>query len=260
MEPRPFLKSRYRVHAGKQPDGDHWSGGPAYHRGARCPVCKIPLLLLWDINCTDPRFPRRRFGPLRRLPLYFCWGCVGDLCYQVVDDKRIRIFRGYRYKGPNFPYEPYPECFERRPLALDDARPDEIVRLVRLIYAQVGDENAAGPSAKEYQVLRRFFGHRVVSGFCTVHHQLGGRPISLYWAMEVFRCPNPACSGASKGNAPGAYRAMKFLAGVLNDPWGGLPMAEPATKETKKDWDYYVSVQFHICDRCWTIYACNRCD
>jgi hypothetical protein len=53
---------------------------------------------------------------------------------------------------------------------------------------------------------------------------------------------------------------MKFVAGILNDPWGGLPMIEPATRDTKKRWDYFVSAQFHVCDRCWSIYGCNRCD
>src|SRR5262249_5606259 len=163
----------YRVHVADRPDADHWSGGPANHRGARCPVCKIPLLLLWDINCTDPRFPRRKFGPLEPLPLYFCWGCVSDLSYQVIDGQRIRLFRGLRREGPNFQYEPYPNSFERRPLALDDGRPDEILRLVRMIYARIGDENAPEPTAKDRKTLRGFFGHPVISEFCTIHHQLG---------------------------------------------------------------------------------------
>jgi hypothetical protein len=69
MEPRAFLKTRYRVKLAKDSDADHWSGGEPYHLGAQCPACRIPLLLLWDINCRDPRFPRRKFGPLERLPL-----------------------------------------------------------------------------------------------------------------------------------------------------------------------------------------------
>jgi hypothetical protein len=77
--------------------------------------------------------------------------------------------------------------------------------------------------------------------------------------MEVFRCPNPTCPSDADG-AAGKKRAMKFVAGILNDPWGGLPMVEPATKETRRHWNYFVSVQFHICDHCWTIYGCNRCD
>jgi hypothetical protein len=53
---------------------------------------------------------------------------------------------------------------------------------------------------------------------------------------------------------------MKFLAGILNDPWAGLPMVEHANEEARKNWNYFVTVQFHICDCCWTILGCNRCD
>jgi hypothetical protein len=142
---------------------------------------------------------------------------------------------------------------------LDEAVPDEIRRLVQTIYSRIGDDGAPPPTPNEQRVLCDFFGHPVITEMCTVHHQLGGKPLSLLWAMEVFRCPNPACRSDADG-APGKKRAMKFVAGILNDPWGGLPMVEPATKEARRHWNYFVSVQFHICDRCWTIYGCNRCD
>jgi hypothetical protein len=260
MEPRPLLETRFRVHVSEQSDGDHWSGGPAYHRGAICPACELPLLLLWDINCKDSRFPQRKFGPLERLPLYFCWGCVNDLSYQLVSGNELRIFSGEQRKGLTFPYQHYPTSFERKALALDSGVPDEIRHLVQKIYSRIGNNDAPSISSKERKVLRDFFGHPVISEMCTVHHQLGGKPLSLYWAMEVFNCPNPACRNDSEDGVPRKKRAMKFVAGIINDPWGGLPMVDPATKETKKDWDYFVSVQFHICDRCWMIYGCNRCD
>src|SRR5579864_1402079 len=127
MEPRPFLKTRYRVKLAKRSDADHWSGGKPYHKGARCPACRIPLLLLWDINCKDPRFPRGKFGSLERLPLYYCWGCVNDLSYQVIDQDKIQILPAKRSKGPYFQYKPYPEYFERRGLRLlDGSIPEEI--------------------------------------------------------------------------------------------------------------------------------------
>src|SRR5207302_11065135 len=117
MEPRAFLRRRFRAKVVDRPAHDHWSGGNAYHRGARCPACKIPLLLLWDIHCRDPRFPRRKFGSLKRLPLYYCWGCANDISYRVVDESTIHIHPAKRGKGSSFPYEPYPEFFERRGLA-----------------------------------------------------------------------------------------------------------------------------------------------
>lgn len=264
MEPRAFLRIRYRVKLAGKSDADHWSGGKPYHRGARCPACKIPLLLLWDINCKDPRFPRRKFGPLTRLPLYYCWACVNDLSYQVVDQQQIHIHPRKRSAGPSFQYEPYPEFFERRGLVLLEGVPDEIRRIYQEWMARW--DNAADdgpipqPTQQDQKTLTAFFGHPVPLPRCLFHHQFGGKPVVDYWANEVFECPNPACEGKLSDRLRGRKRAMKFLAGVLNDPWAGLPMVEPANDETRRHWNYGVSVQYHICDYCWTVLGCNRCD
>jgi hypothetical protein len=53
---------------------------------------------------------------------------------------------------------------------------------------------------------------------------------------------------------------MSFLAGILNDPWAGLPMVEPADEATKESWDFLATVGFHICASCLTIHACNIYD
>jgi hypothetical protein len=37
-------------------------------------------------------------------------------------------------------------------------------------------------------------------------------------------------------------------------------MVEPATRQTRRNWDYCATVQYHICDSCWTVLGCNRCD
>jgi hypothetical protein len=266
MEPRPFLKNRYRVKLSNHSDADNWSGGKPSQLDARCPSCKIPLLLLWDINCRDSRFPRRKFGPLERLPLYYCWGCVNDISYQVADHDKIKIYAKKRRNGPSFPYKPYPKYFKRRGLQFFEGVPDSILRIYHELLARweidEDDENAAVPvpTAKQQKELTQFFGHRVVLPRCFFHHQLGGKPLHQLWADEVFQCPNPACEGTSADRVRGRKRAMKFLAGVLNDPWAGLPMVEEANAQTKKDWNYDVSVQYHICDCCWTVLGCNRCD
>jgi hypothetical protein len=263
MKPRAFVKARYRVRLAEKPDADHWSGGKPSHQGATCPSCKIPLLLLWDIDCTDPRFPRRAFGPLTRLPLYFCWGCVGDLAYQVVGERELRVHPGDRRDGPNFPYAPYPEGFERRGLVLLEGVPDEIHRIGRELAArwETADDDGPipAPTADEQRTLTEFFGHPVPLPRCFFHHQLGGEP-SGSWADEVFECPKPACAGGLLDRVRGRKRRMRFLAGVLNDPWSGLPMVEPADDETRRHWNYFVSVQYHVCDNCWTVLGCNRCD
>jgi hypothetical protein len=264
MAPRAFLRTRYRVKLAAKPDADHWSGGKPYHRGARCPACKIPLLLLWDLNCKDPRFPRRKFGPLTRLPLYCCWGCVNDISYQIVDEHQIRIHASKRGAGPSFQYEPYPESFERRGLVLLEGVPDEIRRIYQQLIARwdatAGDEAVPVPTRQEQKTLTEFFGHPVLLPRSFFHHQLGGRPVLDYWANEVFECPNLDCKGTLTEQMRGRKRTMKFLAGVLNDPWAGLPMVEPAGEETRGHWNYGVSVQYHICDSCWTVLGCNRSD
>jgi hypothetical protein len=184
----------------------------------------------------------------------------------VVARDRIRIHPGRRHSGPTYQYEPYPESFERRGLLLFEGVPDEIMEMCRELSArwQADDEDEdtgiPEPTQEEQKQLTDFFGHQVVMPMCMFHHQLGGKPLQRHWAEEVFRCPNPACKGKVSDRVRGKKRALKFLAGVLNDPWGGLPMVEPADKRTKKHWNYFTTVQYHICDCCWTVLGCNRCD
>lgn len=90
------------------------------------------------------------------------------------------------------------------------------------------------PTSQERKTLAEFFGHPVRLPTCFFHHQLGGKPLMSLWASEVFECPNPDCGGTVLDPMRGRKRVMKFLAGILNDPWAGLPMVEPANEETKK--------------------------
>jgi len=57
MSVRSFLKNGFRIRPGHRDEGDHWIGGEPPHREAICPVCRIPLLLLWDIN--EPTIDRQ---------------------------------------------------------------------------------------------------------------------------------------------------------------------------------------------------------
>jgi hypothetical protein len=143
--------------------------------------------------------------------------------------------------------------------------PSGIVRLYEQFVARwcSDDKHDTGDpdtTPAEQKLLTEYFGHDVVLPLCFFHHQLGGRPLHHLWANEVFRCPNPNCMGTLADRLRGRKRAMKFLAGVVNDPWAGLPMGEPANARTKKRWDYDVTVQYHICDCCWTVLGCNRYD
>jgi hypothetical protein len=88
------------------------------------------------------------------------------------------------------------------------------------------------------------------------HSQFGGDPSQPWWNKFTTDCPNPACPKLLTGRA----RRLRFVAGVLNDPLGGLPMVEPPKDVTSQWWNFFVSVQFQICGKCWTIHACNRSD
>jgi hypothetical protein len=261
MRIRPFLKTRFRAVPGRRDEGDHWLGGEPRHRGAVCPGCKIPLLLLWDINCRDPRFPRRKFGPLDRLPLYFCWGCVSDLAYRVTPQGRLKIFRtGLLRRGPIFQYQPYPAAFERRPLALVTGVPDK-VRAALLAWDRDEDFFGRHLSSRARNTLAGYFGHPISTAMSVFHSQFGGAPTQRWWREEVTPCPNRECPRRRLDRPRGPKgSSMSFLAGVLNDPLGGLPMVEPPGDVTEHWWNFFVSVQFQVCGKCWTVRACNRSD
>ena len=166
--------------------------------------------------------------------------------------------------GPSFQYDPTRSPSNGRGLVLLEGVPDEIRRIYQELIARWDAADDDGPipepTPQEHKALTEFFGHPVPLPRSFFHHQLGGKPAVDYWANEVFECPNPACEGTLIDRLRGRRRAMKFLAGVLNDPWAGLPMVEPANDETRRHWNYGVSVQYRICDCCWTVLGCNRCD
>lgn len=265
MKPKPFLKVGYRVAVDNGAKSDHWLGGKPLHPGAKCPVCRIPLLLLWDLDCNDPKFPQGAFGQLRRLPLYFCWGCVGDLSYRTDGDGDIVVTNTWRSSQKrSFPYKPYPRSFERQRLALLDASiPPKIERSLNELdayWAEGSDDDDDSidlPNVGQ-RLLSEYFGHIVTIPRDAFHHQFGGAPRNLGWREEIFECHNPDCHGSVGDRLRRRKHRLSFLAGILNDPWRGLPMAEPADDETKRFPNFWVTVQFHICDRCWTILGVNR--
>jgi hypothetical protein len=193
--------------------------------------------------------------------LYFCWGCVNDLAYQVLPQNRFKIINmHYWHKGPSFQYEPYPSHFDRRPLALTAGLPDE-ARAVLAAWNRIKDPMGRRLSARRHQILAECLGHPVSTSMSLFHSQFGGKPTQRWWGEETTRCPNKECPGRLPSGPRGEKgRAMSFLAGVLNDPLSGLPMVEKASEVTERWWNFFVSVQFHICGKCWTVHACNRSD
>ena len=134
MSAKPYFRTRFRVKVAEKINGDHWQGGPTTDKGAKCPVCKKPLLLLWDINAQDPmllRWNKNRFGSLKRLPLYFCWGCVGDVSYEFIADDKVRVLGSPGRSGGGAEYEGYPRDFPRRSMALLTEVSAEVVTAIK---------------------------------------------------------------------------------------------------------------------------------
>jgi hypothetical protein len=121
-----------------------------------------------------------------------------------------------------------------------------------------GDDPIPLPTETQSAILKDFYGHPADLPMSQFHHQIGGEPMRQSWAFDEFDCPNPSCKGSVVNRVLGRKSKMKFLAGVLNDPWAGLPMAEPASDSNRESWNCFVSVQFHICDCCWTVLGINR--
>jgi hypothetical protein len=241
------------VRVSDQSRHNHWQGGVPDHEGADCERCQKPLLLLWDINCSDPRFVvdgRRVFKDLQRLPLYYCWTCVADLAYQVVDNKRIHfLLNNGSVQGPDFPYVKYPLNFDRHPIEL--SRPDDAPQIVRDFFNDAPEETSTSTRAALSEWLRR----PIRDEFDIWWQQFGGEPW-LVQGEEQLTCPNLQCAAASDG------RNMKILARICNDPTFGLPMIETSEDVERSHGvvNRWVQVVYHICEQCLTIRAFNRCD
>jgi hypothetical protein len=252
-----FIDTRFRAISGQPDEGDHWIGGPPLHPAAVCPVCKIPLLLLWDINTQDPRFPRLKWGERRRLPLYFCWHCVSDLAYRVVDASELEFFPvEYAGAAGNGPYPDYPSEFERTPLSLSASSVEELLSQLDGWDFET-DPMGRTLSAEHGRRISEFLGHPATMALAIFHSQWGGPPSKMGWDSAVHRCPNPRCSSLGR-----LFRKkrMQFLAGILNDPAGGLPMVQSLESLQQESWNFFVSVEFQICPACGTVKGMNRSD
>src|SRR5271165_202075 len=110
-----YMRQGYAIVAKDSGETGHWFGGEPYHNGVQCPVCRVPLLLLADLDCTQIRTSEdaKLFHSLDRLPLYYCWRCCAEhFTYLIIDGRRIRVLRNEGTKqGENFPYAECPRSF-----------------------------------------------------------------------------------------------------------------------------------------------------
>ena len=155
------MKVLYRAQPGKSDGCDHFLGGKPIHDNAVCPNCKNPLLMFWNLNAKDSRFPRGKFPGMERVPLYFCWLCVSDLRYQV-GPKRLKFFPWeHKREGNNRMYEPFPQYYPPRPLGFTDA---PMPKDARKVYS-TWDGWKTLPIAMRTK-FAQFFGHPVRSRYC----------------------------------------------------------------------------------------------
>src|SRR5262249_26200174 len=115
-------------------------------------------------------------------------------------------------------------------------------------------------SKKEHRLLEDYFGHPIFIPRFMYHHQLGGEALFAAWDENAFPCPNKKCPGGLVDKLLKRGRPMRFLAGILTDPPGGLPLIEPLDDKTRQDWNYFASVFFQICDKCLTITTSSASD
>ena len=210
-----------------------------------------------DINCEDPilrKACRGKLNALQRLPLYLCARCLCELSYLVDREGNVKIIQT-RYPNPGSEqYSDYPDSFPRIPVALDSSIPASLPKIIEKWNVDV-DLKGEKLSKDERELLEEFFGHPIFVPRYMYHHQLGGESLWEAWDENAFYCPNKQCPSGMADEPMQRGRPMKFLAGILNDPPGGLPLIEPLTNSTSKNWNYFVSFYFQICDKCLTVTA-----
>jgi len=256
-----YIKQGYALITTTGQETGHWFGGEPYHSGAKCPVCKIPLLLLADIDCKQIRKTNdaKLFHSLDRLPLYYCWRCSAEhLTYIIVEPKRIKVLRNEGRKNPqDFPYENYPTAFPKRPVSLVPI--EYSLAKILAVYQEVDSDWL---TEEDQEFVKKGIAGLRHSGFSLSdvnRHQLGGI-VRLIQDHHSVGCPNPKCR-RHKLFKDGDAVYMKELAVLFNDPLSGLPMVESLQSlENPSHWNEWVQVVYWICEECLAIAASNRCD
>lgn len=254
-----YTEQGYAIVAGESPS-QHQFGGEPYHDGAICPVCKIPLLLLADFDCTSIRAMEKQklFSELNRLPFYYCWKCCAEkLSYQICNGA-IKIFKNEgKPQGDDLPYDGFPDKFPKRSVELVSI-PYETAKL--LAVAQEIDEYwLKEPDKKAIQDGLQNLRHPWFSKNCINRHQIGGL-LNLMQGHEYIVCPNPAGKNHQAAKKFCGTRMME-LAVIHNDPHSGLPMCESLEElSDPSDSNEFVQVVYWVCEECLTISASNRCD
>jgi hypothetical protein len=235
-----YMPQGFRVRKAKSQSSDHWQGGPSRHQGAKCPHCKKPLLLFWDINCRDERFQGQEeelFKGIDRLPLYYCPERPEPTTYQIVSNDQIRMFTPDLLGWEETPFQAFPTEFSRQKIELESI-PHEIFNLI--LIANCISASLLSPT--ERVKLREYLGNDECHGPEPRFSQFGAIPL-IGGNHRSHSCPNPECE-THRMKSPYIDNSrdveMKQLAIIRED--SGLEM----------EWNY-ASVTFYICWKCLSV-------
>jgi hypothetical protein len=254
-----YIEQGYAVVADDSPSSHHFGGEPS-HDGATCPVCKIPLLLLADLDCAELQKLEKAklFHNLDRLPFYYCWKCCAEKLSYQVRGSSIQIFKNDGSpEGDDFPYAGFPAKFPKRPVKLTPV-PYETAKLLA-VAQEIGEYWLSEPDKKAIQEGLGNLRHSHFAKSCLVRHQMGGL-LYLIQGHDYLKCPNPDCKHHRLAMQGFGVR-MKELAVLHNDPYSGLPMCERLEEISRpSDWNPFVQIVYWVCEECLTITTSNRCD
>lgn len=244
-----YLRQGYHLDPSGAGKTRHWQGGESRLPKARCRNCKKQLLLIWDIDCLDPRFRREYAGVFRnlsRLPLMYCVHCAGPTAYQCIDDEQVRVIE-IDANGDVSPFMDVPDYLPRKPLNLR-AIPPHIENLLLLCDAVGADW--LHPSDKK--TLGMYVGVKAKDAkYVGLHlrRSVFGGMIIPERGRDKQRCPNKTCATHRWGHPiirNETFYFMKPLAIVDHD--AGLEM------ETNGS-----SISFWLCWACNTVLANYSC-
>lgn len=260
----------FRVLPSSGKKGRHWQGGPNDYQGATCPKCKRPLVLIWDFDCKDSKMKTwgesSFFGGRSRMPLFYCFKCIGVLSYRLTADNKVSVLRNYQtgvddfqkelagVVSYDFPYEPFPNQFELMPIQIEEI-PREIERLqaLRFILTRFDQFARLNDRHKDNALLSKWYGRKIDDLPNNMElHQLGGIPYRLQG--RVHRpCPQKSCSSHKK------EEPMDFLATIPDAPWRGLPLYEAKSEKNRNRDCSFRQLVFSICRRCCTVEVQGEC-
>jgi len=254
-----FAEQGYALVAEDTPSS-HYFGGDTYHEEAKCPICGVPLLLLADFDCTELRKleNKKLFCELSRLPLYYCWKCCAEEFSYQVRGGSIKVFQNKgKPQGCDFPYERFPDRFQRRWVTLKPI-PYETAKLLA-VAQEIDTHWLTQEDRLAIQTSLQSLRHAHFSNSCINRHQIGGL-LNLLQGHQYIVCPNPDCAHHKLAQRHCGTR-MKELATLHNDPHSGLPMCDRLEDLSKpSDFNEFIQVIYWVCEECLTITTSNRCD